>query len=87
MSTLGNAARKYIYKLQVQQICIIRIMTKFFLYLDQTSSHLQPNKPLKIPSTYKLEVLKIMQIINAKTLPNYVGDFLQIFSKTHYYPT
>ena len=42
---------------------------------------------LKIPSIYKLEVLKIMYKINTKTLTNCFGDFLQILSKTHYYPT
>ena len=42
---------------------------------------------LKIPNIYKLEVLKIMYKINTKTVPNCFGDFLQISSKTHYYPT
>ena len=37
---------------------------------------------LKIPSIYKLEVLEIMYKINTKTLPNSLGDFLQISSKT-----
>ena len=42
---------------------------------------------LKIPSICKLEVLKIMHKVNTKTLSKCFGDFLQIPSKTYYYPT
>ena len=82
MSTLGNAARKYITKLQVQQNCILTILTKSsFIWTKLLLIYRQKNV-IKIPSIYKLEVLKIMHKINTKTLPNCVGDLLQI-SRRH----
>ena len=41
---------------------------------------------LKIPSIYKLEVIKKMYKISTNTFSNCFGDFLQIPSKSHYYP-
>ena len=54
--------------------------------MDQTLSHLQSNESAENPHIYKLEVLKIMYKINTKTLTNCLSDFLQISSRTHYYP-
>ena len=87
ITTWGNSAAKYVNKIQVQQNCIVKTITKTSFFKIKLSSFYDELKLLKLNNIYKLEVSKLMYKFKSKSLPICFNEYFVLPSKVHSYST
>ena len=83
----GNSAATYVNKIQVQQNCIVKIITKTSFFKTKLSPLYDELKLLKLHNIYKLEVSKLMYKFKSKSLPICFNEYFLSSSEVHSYST
>ena len=87
IATWGNSAAKFVNKIQVQQNCIVKTITKTSFFETKLSPLYDELKLLKLNNIYKLEVSKLMYKFRSKSLPICFNEYFVLPSKVHSYST
>ena len=82
-----NSAARYVNKIQMQQNCIVKAITKTSFFKTKLSPLYYELKLLKLNNIYKLEVLKLMYKLKSKSLPICFNEYFVLPSKVHSYST
>ena len=83
----GNAAAKFIDKLQIQQNYIIKIMTGSSFFRTKLFPIYCELNLLKLSNIYILEVLKFVYKFRARLLPSSFADYFHSAPEIHNMPT
>ena len=87
ITTWGNSAVKYVNKIQVQQNCIVKTITKSSFFKTKLSPLYDELKLLKLNNIYNLEVSKLMYKFKSKSLSICFNKYFVFHSKVHSYST
>ena len=87
MTTWGNSAAKYVNKIQTQQNCIVKIMTKSSFYKTKLKPLYLKLKLLNMSNITKLETIKFMYKLHNKLLPKCLQNFFEQPANLHSYST
>ena len=87
ITSWGNAASKYLQKVQVQQNYILKIVTNTLFFKTKSLPLYSQLKLLKVHNVYSLEVLKFVYKYKKKILPKCFDKYYLPASQIHDYST
>jgi len=87
ITSWGNAAAKYLKKIEVQQSYIVKIVTKAPFFKTKVAPIYQQLNFLTLENILKLEVIKFVLNFKTKTIPKCFDQYFQPASHMHNYQT